>query len=97
MFSNRKFFQVFILILSLGSFAQTYAAHDQSHSNHDHATQESSLSCIDCYINTAAVEPLGLNFRTKYAEFLVTSVASNISYSIYLYDLWIFYYQSLAP
>lgn len=97
MFFNRKFFQVFILILSLGSFAQTYAVHDQSHSNHDHATQESSLNCIDCYINSSAAQPVGLDFRTKYAELLVTSVASNIPYSIYLNDLWILYYQSRAP
>ena len=96
MFSNRKFFQVLILILSLGSFTQTYAAHDQSHSSHDHATQESSLNCIDCYINSAAAQPLGLDFRTKYAEFLYTSVVSNISYSIYFYGLKIIPYQSRA-
>ena len=97
MFSNRKFFQVLILILSLGSFTQTYATHDQSHSSHDHATQESSLNCIDCYINSAAAQPLGLDFRTKYAEFLGTSVVSNISYGIYFYDIKIIPYQSRAP
>ena len=97
MFSNRKFFQVLILILSLGSYTQTYAAHDQSHSSHDHATQESSLNCIDCYINTSAVQLIGLDFRTKYAEFLGTSVVSNISYGIYFYDIKIIPYQSRAP
>ena len=96
MIFNRKFLQIFILILSMGSFAQTYAAHDQSHSSHDHATQESSLNCIDCYINTSAVQLIGLDFRTKYAEFLGTSVVSNISYGIYFYDIKIIPYQSRA-
>jgi hypothetical protein len=97
MFINKKFLQALILILSLGSFAHTYAAHDQSHSHHEHATQESSLNCIDCYINTSAVQLIGLDFRTKYAEFLYTSVVSNISYSIYFYGLKIIPYQSRAP
>lgn len=97
MILNRQFFQVLILILSLGSFAQTYAAHDQSHSHHDHATQESSLNCVDCYIYTSAAQLIGLDFRTKYAEFLYTSVVSNISYSIYFYGLKIIPYQSRAP
>ena len=97
MIFKRKFFQVFILILSLGSFAQTYAAHDQSHSNHDHATQESSLDCIDCYINTSAAQLIGLDFKTKYTEFLGTSITSNMSYSTHSYDLEIIHYQSRAP
>jgi hypothetical protein len=97
MFINKKFLQALILILSLGSFGHTYSSHDQTHSHNEPATQESSLNCIDCYINTSAVQLIGLDFRTKYAEFLGTSVVSNISYGIYFYDIKIIPYQSRAP
>lgn len=97
MIFNRKFLQIFILILSMGSFAQTYAAHDQSHSNHDHITQESLLYCIDCYVNFAAAQPVGLDFRIKYVEFSSTSIASIRSYGINIYDPQTHYYQSRAP
>ena len=81
----------------MGSLAQTYAAHDQSHSNHDHETQESILNCIDCYINSAAAQPVGLDFRIKYVEFSDAPIALNILYRIHTYNPQTVHYQSRAP